>query len=155
MNITINKNIKFVMDMFDDLIDNHFKCNRKELVDNGAIFYFNDHNGTKFDWFVNNHISTLAAIYPDGTEAVKILIFKDGSVQAYYYKKGSQQPDETVETQINETTTKLIATLLFTISDRIGIFSKRLNELDISHELTDDDIKKFDDENYISDNIQI
>ena len=84
----INNNIKFVMNIFKDLIDNQFNCNRNNLVDNGVIFYFNSQNGTKFDWYNNNHISTLAAIYPDGTEAVKVLIYNDGNIQVYYYKKG-------------------------------------------------------------------
>ena len=147
----INKNIQFVINVFNDLIDNQFNCNRKDLVNNGAIFYFNGQNGTKFDWYNNNHISTLATIYPNGTEAVKILIYKDGLLQAYYYKKGSTQPNATLNTQVSIETAKKIATLLFSISDCKGLFDKRLEELELSYEITEDDINKFEDENFIAD----
>ena len=149
----INKDIQFIIDMFNDLIDNEFKCNRRELVDNGSIFYFNSTNGTKWDWNINNHISTLASIYVDGSEAIKVLIFKDGCVQAYYYKKGSAKPDDTLENNIDKKTAKSIASLLFTISDRKDIFDKPLEALDIVHELTEDDINKFEDEDFFSDNL--
>lgn len=150
-NYKINKNIQFVINVFNDLIDNQFKCRRKDLVDNGAIFYFNSQNGTKFDWEKNDHISTLATIYPNGTEAVKVLIYKDGLMQVYYYKKGSKQPDATLNSQVSIETAKTIAILLFSISDRKGLFDKRLEKLDISYEITEDDINKFEDEDFIAD----
>ncbi len=153
-NNRINKNIQFLINVFNDLIDNQFKCNRKEMVENGTIFYFNGQNGTKFDWYNNNHLSTLTTIYPDGTEAVKVHIYKDGLMQAYYYKKGSKQPDDTLNAQASIETAKTIAVLLFSISDRKGIFDKRLEKLDLAYEITDNDIKKFKDENFIADNIR-
>ena len=150
-NDTINKNIQFIINIFRDLINNQFKCNRKDFVYNGAIFYFNGQNGTKFDWYTNHHISTLATIYSDGTEAVKVHIYDDGNVQVYYYKKGSTQPDDTLHTQISIETAKTIAILLFSISDRKALFDKRLDELDLFYEITEDDIIKFEDENFIVD----
>lgn len=144
-----NKNIEFIYNMFNDLIDNQFKCNRNDLVRNGSVFYFNGQNGTKFDWYTNGHTSTLASIYPDGTEAVKIHIYNNGEINVYYYKKGSNQPDGTLSTKISVETAKIIATLLFTISDRKGLFDKELSKLELSYELTQDDIDKFDDENFI------
>lgn len=139
------------MNVFSDLIDNQFNCNRRDLVDNGAIFYFNGQNGTKFDWYNNNHISTLATIYPDGMEAFKVHIYRNGLLQAYYYKKGSKQPDATLNTQVNIETAKTIAILLFSISDCKGLFDKRLEKLDFSYEITEDDINKFEDENLLVD----
>ena len=133
--------------MFENLINNQFKCNRKNLVYNGAIFYFNGQNGTKFDWYTNHHISTLATTYSDSTEAVKVHIYDDGNVQAYYYKVGSNQPDDTLHTQISIKTAKTIATLLFSISDYKALFDKRLDELELFHKITEDDIAKFEDEN--------
>jgi hypothetical protein len=134
------------MNIFKDLIDNQFNCNRNNLVDNGVIFYFNSQNGTKFDWYNNNHISTLAAIYPDGTEAVKVLIYNDGNIQVYYYKKGSMKPDNELTTKISKETAKEIAIILYTISDKKGLFDKRLNELDICYKLTSEDIINFEND---------
>ena len=150
-NNIINKNIQFIVNMFRDLINNQFKCNCKDLVYNGAIFYFNGQNGTKFDWYTNHHISTLATIYPDGTEAIKVHIYDDGNVQTYYYKTGSNQPDDMLHTQISIETAKAIAILLFSISDCKALFDKRLDELDLSYEPTEDDIIKFEDEKFIVD----
>lgn len=144
-----NNNIQLVVNIFCDLLDIKYKCNRKDLVDNGAIFYFNGQNGTKFDWNNNNHLSTLATIYPDGTEAIKVHIYKDGFVRAYYYKKGSKQPDDILDYQVSKETAKKIAVLLFTISDRNSLFDKRLEKLDLSYEITDEDVCKFEDDDFI------
>ena len=72
-------------------------------------------------------------------------------MQVYYYKKGSKQPDATLNSQVSIETAKTIAILLFSISDRKGLFDKRLEKLDISYEITEDDINKFEDEDFIAD----
>lgn len=97
---------------------------------------------------MNGHVSTLAALYTDNTEAVKVHIYNDGTVIAYYYNKGSKMPDDTVNTKISVETARAIAATLFILSDCKGIFNKTLNSLDYKYKMTDDDFLKFDDENY-------
>lgn len=139
----ISKNFELIIELFDNLIENEFKCNKNDMVDNGEIFYFNGDNGSKFDWFENGHTSTLATIYPDGTEALKIHIYQDGSIKSYFYNKGSMKPDNELSTKISEDLAKEIAILLYTVSDSKNLFDKRLSALDLTYNLTEKDIDSF------------
>ena len=138
-----NANFQFIMDMFDSLISDKFKCNRNSMVNKGEIFYFNGQNGSQFDWFENGHTSTLATLYPNGTEAVKIHIYPDGTVRAYYYKKGSMEPDDELSMEIDKETAKQIAVSLYSVSDGKGLFDKKLSMLDLNYNITDKDTDDF------------
>ena len=66
---------------------------RSNLEDNGAVFYMNGNNGTEFDWYVNEKLSSFMIFYNDKKNlgAVKATIYDRGEVVVYTY--GSQGKD--------------------------------------------------------------
>ena len=78
---------------------------RSNLEDNGAVFYMNGNNGTEFDWYVNEKLSSFMIFYNDKENlgAVKATIYDRGEVVVYTY--GSQGKE-----LVNETQTSIDAT---------------------------------------------
>lgn len=142
--LKINQYLVFVMSMINDLIDNQFGCNRRMLKDNGAIFYMNGQNGTKFDWDTNEHVSPFYCYYKNGKGAIKFIINKDGTAVAYYYLNGKNEPCNNTQTEFSEKTAKDIAVLMYTISDCRGLFDQPLNNLEFTYNCTENDVAEFD-----------
>lgn len=140
----VNELFRFIFELFNDLEENEFKINHWDLKCDGDIFYFNGHNGTKHDWFVNGHIPSLATLYDDYTECVKIHVYSDGIVKAYYYQKGSMQPDNTLRTEMDPEAVRDLAVLLYSVSDAKGKYDKRINDLDQFYEVTEKDFEEFE-----------
>ena len=88
----INENIAFIISIFHDLIVNKFNINRKQLLENGDIYYMNGKNGTKFDWDINEHISSFIVSYKNGSCAIELMCFKDGNINVFAYKMGENKP---------------------------------------------------------------
>lgn len=147
--VELNKNIIFVMSIFADLIDNQFCLDRKQLKDNGAIYYENGKNGTKFDWNTNEHISPFYVFYKNGEGAIKLLIYKDGTIEAFLYEKGKSEPCNTMSLKASGETAKAIVVLMYTISDCKGLFDQSLFKLDLLYVSNESDILEFEKEELI------
>lgn len=144
--VKINEYLLFVMKMINHILDNEFRCDRRMLKDNGAIFYMNGQNGTKFDWNVNEHVSPFYCYYKNGKGAIKFLINRDGTAVAYYYLNGKNEPCNSIQTQFSEKTAKDIAILMYTISDVKGLFDQPIANLEFTYNCTSGDAFEFDKE---------
>ena len=140
----VNKYLAFVIAMINNLIDNQFSCDRRLLKDNGAIFYMNGKNGTKFDWQTNEHLSPFFVFYKDGNGAIKLVINKDGTAVAYYFLKGENNPCNTIQTEFSDKTAKDIAVLMYTISDCKGVFDTAITNLETTYNCTEFDNLEFE-----------
>lgn len=66
----------------------------KELEENGTIYYMNGRDGTIFDWFVNDRLCPLMCFYDDEDKmgAVRANLYKDGTLECYYFENHADEP---------------------------------------------------------------
>lgn len=69
------------------------------LDSNGAIFYMNGNDGTKFDWKMNDMLCEFCTYHNDHYMFTKLMIFKDGKAVMYVFKRGSFKADYTFTEQ--------------------------------------------------------
>ena len=87
----MNRILTELKQIMDNCIETHLPgVSRSNLEDNGAVFYMNGNNGTEFDWYVNEKLSSFMIFYNDKENlgAVKATIYDRGEVVVYTY--GSQ-----------------------------------------------------------------
>ena len=87
--------------------------NTNELEENGKIYYMNGRDGTKFDWFVNDHLCPFMCFYDDKENlgAVKAMLHKDGTLECYYYENHEQKPTKEITRHINVSEDELVELL--------------------------------------------
>lgn len=58
-----------------------------DLEENGAVYFMNSKDGTEFEWYVNDKLPPFMMFYDDEAKmgAVKLLLYRDGTVQVFVY----------------------------------------------------------------------
>ncbi|RHR10055.1 DUF2185 domain-containing protein [Pseudoflavonifractor sp. AF19-9AC] len=109
----------------------------QDLEKNGALFYMNGQNGTEFDWYVNDRLSSFMVFYNDEANlgAVKLHLSHNGTADVFLYGEQGKKllKQETVPVEATEQELLELAVLLRCEAD-----DKRLWDADIETLNTDD-----------------
>lgn len=81
-----------------------------DLEENGAIYFMNSRDGTEFEWYVNNKLPPFMMFYDDDAKmgAVKLLLYRDGTVQVFVYDNAGKNMCKEVRTRIECEEEKLL-----------------------------------------------
>lgn len=73
-----------------------------DLEENGAVYFMNSKDGTEFEWFVNDKLPPFMMFYDDEAKmgAVKLLLYRDGTVQVFVYDNAGKNMCKEVRTRI-------------------------------------------------------
>ena len=99
------------MNVILDEIKNIMEQNREEylpqvnssnLEENGAVYVMNSKDGTEFEWYVNDKLPPFMMFYDDETKmgAVKLLLYRDGAVQVFFYDNAGKNMCKELHTRI-------------------------------------------------------
>lgn len=73
-----------------------------DLEENGAVFFMNSRDGTEFEWYVNGKLPPFMMFYDDEAKmgAVKLLLYRDGTVQVIVFDNAGKNMCKEVRTRI-------------------------------------------------------
>ena len=73
-----------------------------DLEENGAVYFMNSKDGTEFEWYVNGKLPPFMMFYDDEAKmgAVKLLFYRDGTVQVFVYDNTGKNMCKEVNTRI-------------------------------------------------------
>ena len=81
-----------------------------DLENGGAIYYMNGKDGTEFDWYVNDKLPPFMMFYNDDANlgAMKLLLERDGRIEAYIYDEKGKKLIQKVETSLDVAETDVL-----------------------------------------------
>ena len=144
----MNKILTELKKIMDNCLETHLPgVSRSNLENNGAVFYMNGNNGTEFDWYVNEKLSSFMIFYNDKENlgAVKATIYDRGEVVVYTYgSQGKELVNET-QTSIDATEKEMLelAVLLRTKADDKLIWDKNIEDINTDNAPSSDAVKEF------------
>lgn len=119
----------------------------QELEKDGALFYMNGQNGTEFDWYVNDRLSSFMVFYNDEANlgAVKLLLNRSGTVDVFLYGEQGKQFLKQVTVPVKATESELLelAVLLRREADDQRLWDTDIEMLDTDTPLPPDAIGEF------------
>lgn len=73
-----------------------------DLEENGAVYFMNSKDGTEFEWYVNGKLPPFMMFYDDEAKmgAVKLLIYRDGTVMVFVFDNAGKNMCKEVRTRI-------------------------------------------------------
>ena len=96
----ILKEIKIIMEQNKEQYLPQVKSS--DLEENGAVYFMNSKDGTEFEWYVNGKLPPFMMFYDDEAKmgAVKLLFYRDGTVQVFVYDNTGKNMCKEVNTRI-------------------------------------------------------
>ena len=118
-----------------------------DLEKDGAIYYMNGRDGTEFDWYVNSKLSPFMVFYDDEDNlgAIKLLLYRDGSIVVYIYDEKGKKLIKEVHThlEVNETDIFELAVILRNEADDNNIWGADIENINTDLEVNDERINEF------------
>lgn len=118
-----------------------------DLEKDGAIYYMNGRDGTEFDWYVNSKLSPFMVFYDDEDNlgAIKLLLYRDGSIAVYIYDEKGKKLIKEVHThlEVNETDIFELAVILRNEADDNNIWGADIENINTDLEVNDERINEF------------
>lgn len=99
MNVILNE-IKLIMEQNKEQYLPQVKSS--DLEENGAVYFMNSKDGTEFEWYVNDKLPPFMMFYDDEAKmgAVKLLLYRDGTVQVIVFDNAGKNMCKEVRTHI-------------------------------------------------------
>ncbi len=99
MNVILNE-IKMIMEQNKEQYLPQVKSS--DLEENGAVYFMNSKDGTEFEWYVNDKLPPFMMFYDDEAKmgAVKLLLYRDGTVQVIVFDNAGKNMCKEVRTRI-------------------------------------------------------
>jgi len=99
MNFILNE-VKNIMEKNKELYLPHVKSG--DLEGDGAVFFMNSKDGTEFEWYVNDKLPPFMMFYDDKDKmgAVKLLLYRDGTVDVIIFDDNGKNMSKKVQTHI-------------------------------------------------------
>lgn len=118
------------------------QVNLGDLEENGAVYFMNSRDGTEFEWYVNDKLSPFMMFYDDGAKmgAVKLLIYRDGTVLVFVFDNAGKNMCKEVRTRIECGEEKLLelAVLLKYQAEDIGKWNANIENLSMGISVSDE-----------------
>lgn len=119
----------------------------EDLEENGAIYYMNGQNGTEWDYYVNEHISSFMVFYKEKENlgAVKLRLYPDGYFTLYLYNEKGKNLLKTIDSKIdvNENDVLKFAALLKVQMDDKDNWDANIDKIDIKKVPSEKEINDF------------
>ncbi len=99
MNVILNE-IKLIMEQNREQYLPQVESS--DLEENGAVYFMNSKDGTEFEWYVNDKLPPFMMFYDDEAKmgAVKLLLYRDGTVQVIVFDNAGKNMCKEVRTHI-------------------------------------------------------
>lgn len=119
-------------------IERIFKVARKmypEITDDmldtdGAIYYLNGNDGTKFDWNVNNCLCEFYVFYKSGCGFIKAFVNRDNSIDVYIYMDGEMKSTYKFTEEMEHCQAREFAKVMDYIADMECLWDQPIDSLD-------------------------
>lgn len=113
-----------------------------DLEENGAVYFMNSRDGTEFEWYVNDKLPPFMMFYDDEAKmgAVKLLIYRDGTVLVFVFDNAGKNMCKEVHTHIECKEEKLLelAVLLKYQAEDSGKCNVNIESLSTDISVTDE-----------------
>ena len=118
-----------------------------DLENGGAIFYMNAHNGTEFDWFVNDRFPFFMVFYngKDNLGVVKLVLYHTGEAQLYLYDENGKKLAKIIKEHLDIDKTDMfkLAAVLTREADYKKIWDGNIDKIHTDNEITDEELNEF------------
>lgn len=121
---------------------------KRELIDNGEIYYSKPNSGTAYDWYVNEIISDFTVYYNDEKKfgAIKMRLNLKGDVTISIYDDHGETLIKKLKTHIEipkEEMFKLAVILKIEVDDK-NIWGQSLGKINTDMKIPEEQIKEFE-----------
>lgn len=137
--VNINESVKKIIDIINDRKNS--LLNSEDIDD--KIYYLNSNDNTLFNWVMYNKLCDFVCFYTNSEPAIKVCINSNGTSNLYAYK--DNQIISTEELLFDKEEIHKLAIILSLTADNNTLFNKSITDIDTDISISEDDIKKFDD----------
>lgn len=149
-NISIGRKIiNKVIHYFEDVRKQYPEITDDMLLEDGAIYYMNAHDGTDFDWFMNGRLCEFMMFYKSTDRGfIKVFVDNDDTISGYLYlNEGLDKGIELNKLRIGDCDALYLASLLNKCADNEMLFDKNIVLLDFDVELNSWDLLSEEEDN--------
>lgn len=144
----MNKTVSDIVRILQEHIREHLpKVSPEDLEEGGKVYYMNGKNGTLFDWFVNEHLSTFMVFYADRENlgAAKMTVYRDGDCMVYLFDDHGKKLAGQFPVSLAATEDELLklAVLLRNHGDNREIWNADVTSVDTDGEPAPEEIQEF------------
>lgn len=80
------KKIKEVIEFINEIRKDYPQITNDLLLEDGAIYYMNANDGTKFDWYCNDRLCEFYLFYKENEYGfLKVFVNRDNTISGYVY----------------------------------------------------------------------
>lgn len=130
----MNKYLRIVNKLMDDIAVLHPQENEK-LCGDGAVYYMNGNDSTRFDWTCNSRLCEFMKFYKSSEMGyIKVLCYRDGSMEAMLYTedgdyKYKPYAKKLVYNALTESGMQHFYQKMMNAADKKDLWDKNVNEL--------------------------
>lgn len=119
-------------------IERIFKVARKicpnitdDMLDNdGAIYYMNGNDSTKFDWYCNDRLCEFYVFHKNEIGFIKAFVNKDNSINVYIYEDAGMKPTYKFTEEMEGLKASSFAKLMNYIADEEDLWNQPIDKFD-------------------------
>ena len=100
------------------------------LDEDGAIYYMNGNNTTKFDWKVNGRLCEFYIFHKNEYGFIKALVNKDDSINIYIYEDGGISPTYKFTEEMENVKASSFAKVMNYIADEENLWNQPIDNFD-------------------------
>ena len=93
----------------------------------GKIYYMNGNDGTDFDWNCNERVCEFMVFHENEMGYIKLMVYKDNTIQAYIYADGGMHPTNEKELTYNGDV-RAFAIHLYEVFDDNNIYDEAIED---------------------------
>lgn len=101
----------------------------ESLDANGAIYYANGNDGTKFDWLINDRLCEFMVYHADGHGFIKMCVNRDETMNIYIYPNGAISPAEEITIDDCGFNTYELCSIMKRAADDRELWDQKIDEL--------------------------
>lgn len=119
----IERIFKVAREMCPNITDNM-------LDNNGAIYYMNGNDSTRFDWNCNNRLCEFYVYHKNEIGFIKAFVNRDNTIDMYIYEDAGMIPTYEFTEEMENLKAKRFASLMNYIADDENLWDRPIDELD-------------------------
>lgn len=100
------------------------------IYDNGAIYYMNRRDGTKFDWNWNNRLCEFCVFHKNEMGFIKAFVNADNSIEVCIYEDGGMYPTYKFTEEMEGLDSNSFANLMNYIADEDDVWDNTIDSMD-------------------------
>lgn len=100
-----------------------------QLCENGAIYYMNGNDGTRFDWKENNHLCEFFVFHKNEKGFIKVYINKNNSVDIFIFPDAGRFSIKEMKMQLQNVSAEDFMKLMLRIAEQEGLDDASIDEM--------------------------